>query len=831
MKAVKVLSILLLISSAFAADSNEISNDIAEDDGRSLNPTMDYDPSFLDEILGPDYFDDSNKAKETTTEAVVAATDAPEPEVVSKRGPCMGCPTDVSESNLKDQKLQDLASYAVEAFESSYDGEKNEDESLQIIRIIKAQTQVVAGYKYIMKLEAGFYNCSKEKLKSNPEECALNPSRPRFECDFELIEQSWVGRKEVLSSNCVESQYQEVSVDDDYEEGQTTTGRYMDYVMEDEDGSKRRKRDTNAVGKIRQADENEEELKDIAKYAIEQLDTIDEDNEARFLVDVLNVRKQTVAGWLYHMKLRVAMTGCLEGKNATLEQCQDKLQLPFRICDVKVLFQPWQTVQKKVTESQCVPEKMKASKKLARKLFGDEFKKKSKKIKKDKSSPKLIGAPVEVDPESPELASLMDWAMNSIDQQSNALHVQKLVKVHHADRQIVNGIMNHVTIETGYTKCRKNAITDTERSACELDESKEHNFCEMKIWDKPWLHEKRVTYSKCGKKEEILKRKKRSLIGGGDHDYLAHDIAKFEEFRKEHGKEYSTHEEYKYRLGVFKDNMKKVKLLQENEQGTATYGATQFADLTEEEFSTRYLGLRPDLRQKSRTKMAKIPPFTKLPDEFDWRHYNAVTPVKNQGMCGSCWAFSVTGNIEGLYARKHKTLLSFSEQELVDCDTLDSGCGGGLPENAYKSLQKLGGLETEQAYPYDGKNEKCSFKTDLAKAQVTGFVEVPKNETQMAAWLMKNGPISIGINANAMQFYYGGVSHPWKFLCNPKQLDHGVLIVGYGVHTTSIRHKTMPYWVVKNSWGPHWGEQGYYRVYRGDGTCGLNQMATSAVIA
>ena len=89
--------------------------------------------------------------------------------------------------------------------------------------------------------------------------------------------------------------------------------------------------------------------------------------------------------------------------------------------------------------------------------------------------------------------------------------------------------------------------------------------------------------------------------------------------------------------------------------------------------------------------------------------------------------------------------------ELVDCDTLDQGCGGGLPENAYKAIQKLGGLETEQAYPYDGKNEKCHYKSDLAKAQVTGFVEVSKNETEMAAWLVKNGPISIGLNANAMQ--------------------------------------------------------------------------------
>jgi len=260
------------------------------------------------------------------------------------------------------------------------------------------------------------------------------------------------------------------------------------------------------------------------------------------------------------------------------------------------------------------------------------------------------------------------------------------------------------------------------------------------------------------------------------------------------------------------------------------YGATVFADLTEEEFAQRHLGFRPDLRQGHKvSKKAKVLPIS-LPQEFDWRNYNAVTPVKNQGMCGSCWAFSVTGNIEGLYAKKYNRLLSFSEQELVDCDTMDEGCNGGLPENAYKAIEKLGGLETESAYPYDGHNDKCSFDRSKAAAQVKGFVELPKNETEMAMWLVKNGPISIGINANAMQFYMGGVSHPWKYLCSKKNLDHGVLIVGYGLHTTTIRHKVMPYWLVKNSWGPNWGEKGYYRVYRGENTCGLAEMATSAVV-
>jgi len=232
----------------------------------------------------------------------------------------------------------------------------------------------------------------------------------------------------------------------------------------------------------------------------------------------------------------------------------------------------------------------------------------------------------------------------------------------------------------------------------------------------------------------------------------------------------------------------------------------------------------------SNLRQAEIPDV-ELPEEYDWRNYNAVTPVKDQGSCGSCWAFSVTGNIEGMYGVQHGELVSLSEQELVDCDVLDSGCNGGLPENAYKAIQDLGGLELETDYPYNAHENKCHFDKNITRVQVTGAIEISKNETKMAQWILKHGPVSIGINANAMQFYRGGVSHPWKVLCRPGSLDHGVLIVGFGVAKYPKFNKTMPYWIVKNSWGPRWGEQGYYRVYRGDGTCGVNQMVTSAVVA
>merc|ERR1711970_1030967 len=308
-------------------------------------------------------------------------------------------------------------------------------------------------------------------------------------------------------------------------------------------------------------------------------------------------------------------------------------------------------------------------------------------------------------------------------------------------------------------------------------------------------------------------------------------IGNFHAFMTEHNKSYPDREEFKRRYAIFRDNMKKVQFLRETELGTGEYGATALADLTETEFKQNHLGWKkqrddPDVHWPA----AEIPDVA-LPKEHDWRSLNAVTPVKNQGACGSRWAFSVTGNVEGQQAVKNGKLLSLSEQELVDCDPLDYGCGGGLMENAYKTLLDIGGLEQESDYGYDGEPEACQFNRSKVAVRVTGGVEISSDEHQMAQWLLKNGPISIAINAFAMQFYMGGVSHPFSLLCSPSGLDHGVLIVGFGVHTTWLLQRRVPFWIVKNSWGPSWGEGGYYRVYRGGGVCGLNTMASSATVA
>lgn len=303
----------------------------------------------------------------------------------------------------------------------------------------------------------------------------------------------------------------------------------------------------------------------------------------------------------------------------------------------------------------------------------------------------------------------------------------------------------------------------------------------------------------------------------------------FKLFKSTYNREYSDDHEHATRYRIFKQNLFLIEQLNKFEMGTAVYGITEFGDLTFQEYFQR-TGLRAREGAENRIPNLQAAVLNiSLPTAFDWREKNAVTPVKNQGSCGSCWAFSVTGNIEGVHAAKSGTLESYSEQELLDCDTVDEACNGGLPDDAYKAIERIGGLETEADYPYQAHKGKCHYEPSAHHVSIKGAVDLPKDEEAIAKYLVENGPVSIGINANAMQFYYRGVSHPWKALCRPDSLDHGVLIVGFG-EAQGKKNKILPYWIVKNSWGPKWGEQGYYRVYRGDNTCGVASNASSAIL-
>lgn len=375
--------------------------------------------------------------------------------------------------------------------------------------------------------------------------------------------------------------------------------------------------------------------------------------------------------------------------------------------------------------------------------------------------------------------------------------------------------------------------------------------CKISVWERIWLdtQDQRKYNVKCDgdsepEQEQKLAASKRSVRSARprqwdnseeEHYSKGEDHARhlFAKFKLKHNRDYQSTLEHEMRFRIFKNNLFKIEQLNKYEQGTAKYGITHFADMTSAEYRQR-TGLvvpRDEDRNHVGNPMAKIDENTKLPASFDWRQLGAVSPVKNQGNCGSCWAFSVVGNIEGLHQIQTKVLEEYSEQELLDCDAVDSACQGGYMDDAYKAIEKIGGLELESEYPYLAKKQKtCHYNSTKVHVRVKGAVDLPKNETAMAQYLVANGPISIGLNANAMQFYRGGISHPWRPLCSKKNLDHGVLIVGYGVKDYPMFNKTMPYWIVKNSWGPKWGEQGYYRIFRGDNTCGVSEMASSAVL-
>jgi len=291
-------------------------------------------------------------------------------------------------------------------------------------------------------------------------------------------------------------------------------------------------------------------------------------------------------------------------------------------------------------------------------------------------------------------------------------------------------------------------------------------------------------------------------------------------FKDAHRKSYHPTAESE-RYAIFMDNMVKAAEL-ERTNPKAQFGMSPFADLTAAEFKS-YHNLNVTRKASPPPMFSDAEVSAALASSVDWRSKGAVTQVKDQGQCGSCWAFSSTGGIEGAWQLAGNKLTSVSEQELVSCDKVDSGCNGGLMDNAYSWLvsSKDGKIVTESAYPYTsgrGSSGSCKSTSSMAVgATITGHKDVTHTEAQMAAWLSKNGPLPIAVDAQShWQTYTGGVVSS----CTGHSLDHGVLAVGY----------TADYWIVKNSWGSSWGESGYIRLAYGSNQCGLNQSPTAALI-
>ena len=304
---------------------------------------------------------------------------------------------------------------------------------------------------------------------------------------------------------------------------------------------------------------------------------------------------------------------------------------------------------------------------------------------------------------------------------------------------------------------------------------------------------------------------------------------KFQKFIKKYNKKYNSINEYIARYNVFRQNLF---LLTENGPQSFQLGVTIFSDLTAQEFAKTYLNLNFNAFAFLNPNPVHVSISNEAPDSFDWRDKGVVSGVKDQGSCGSCWAFATVANLESLYALKKGVVKTFSEQLLVDCDTEDSGCNGGLMELSFEWLKNNGGFMLESDYPYENKKGTCrQDKSKFVDMKVTGYVKLgdtgeqyaPVDEAEVKEFLYQNGPLAVALNATPLQLYFGGIVDWASWICSTSGINHAVTIVGYGTESKD-------YWIVKNSWGKNWGESGYFRIARGKSTCGINYYVTTATV-
>ncbi|XP_028752648.1 senescence-specific cysteine protease SAG39-like [Neltuma alba] len=298
-----------------------------------------------------------------------------------------------------------------------------------------------------------------------------------------------------------------------------------------------------------------------------------------------------------------------------------------------------------------------------------------------------------------------------------------------------------------------------------------------------------------------------------------------EEWMVQYGRVYKDTQDKEKRFSIFKQNVEYIEDFNNAKTKPYKLGVNQFADLTNEEFTACRNRFKGHMCSSiSRTPSFKYANVTDVPSSVDWRNQGAVTPVKNQGDCGCCWAFSAVAAMEGITKLSTGKLISLSEQELVDCDTgVDQGCEGGLMDDAFKFIIKNNGITSEANYPYKGVDGTCNANEEANHvATIKGYEDVPANSEQAIQKVVANQPVSVAIDASGsdFQFYSSGI---FTGSCGT-ELDHGVAAVGYGVSNNT------EYWLVKNSWGTEWGEEGHIRMQRNvaaqEGLCGIAMQAS-----
>jgi cathepsin L len=298
----------------------------------------------------------------------------------------------------------------------------------------------------------------------------------------------------------------------------------------------------------------------------------------------------------------------------------------------------------------------------------------------------------------------------------------------------------------------------------------------------------------------------------------------FSDWMHQQGKAYSA-DEFQSRFATFKNNMDYVRDWNANNAETVL-GLTFLADLTNEEYQRIYLGTRFDGTQRLR-EAAPFQAREPLADTVNWVSKGAVTGIKNQGQCGSCWSFSTTGSVEGAHFLSTNNLVSLSEQNLMDCSVSygNQGCNGGLMDNAFRYIIANKGIDTEASYPYiTASHSSCLYSAANSAATISSYKDVTSGSETALATAVNSKPISVAIDAshNSFQLYVSGVYY--EPACSTSSLDHGVLAVGYGTSTAD-------YWLVKNSWGTSWGIAGYIQMSRNrSNNCGIATMASYPIV-
>lgn len=541
---------------------------------------------------------------------------------------------------------------------TNLDAQSEMNNKLKIKEIISVSTQVVAGTNWLIKARVSRSDCSKSAQK---EAALCGEDKNSFEtlCTFKFWEKL-PGKNRVR-------QLDNVEIDCDEPKLSFRSKRYI---------HERKTRQVLVGGHTPLSNDDPRIAKHLSNL-LPQLDSLSDKEHKLKVKNIISSTSQVVAGTNWNIKATVSLSDCKKGDDKVSSSCGDNKESYETICEFKFWERlPDKNGNRKLDNVEIKCEDSKLSTRNKREIQDEE-------IGTEKGI-NLPGGQISVDENDPNMYDLFTESLRLMDLNSPYDTKFRIKKVLSSTKQVVSGYLWKIKVAVVLTDCAKEDTT--ELIQCSEKDGIEPKTCLIKVWERPWLQHGREINITCNNQKNgyFFKSMKpvepqHLSIENNELHYPA-----FKEFEKTYNKQYSNPKERIRRFSIFKDNMEYVKLLNEHEEGTAIYGPTKFADLTREEFS-RGLGYKSELRNENDIgfSQAEIPNI-ELPDSFDWREKKAVTEVKDQGSCGSCWAFSVTGNVEGQYAIKNGKLLEFSEQELVDCDTEDKGCNGGLMDNAYR---------------------------------------------------------------------------------------------------------------------------------------------------